>query len=293
MFPTGSQRGPRSSAPTVVTDGSLVEVLSLIFRCTSWLEGEKTHGQGQGRGLFGIGHGFGAGLEQSLQNPLGKRGSELHQWIFDTRYFHEMTGREDGDADSVDQAYAWLTPITLVFRDSRCEKIYPMGDLSTAYQTAGNFACAHQIGTCQNQQRGTLVSQIVRTDTAPPTMLRAVSELHVATPAFWIRLPHADAVPGTSRSLLLLNDRPLLSNGWSALNVCTRVASEADLLADSIGGLIEITYRQPRPGRLPLATRTFFLDRSFRTHQHRSAAVEVLNQSTIAARAGGCWRRLT
>ncbi|MGB8019330.1 MAG: dihydrofolate reductase, partial [Pseudolabrys sp.] len=24
--------------------------------------------------------GFGAGLEQSLQDPLGKRGTELHRW---------------------------------------------------------------------------------------------------------------------------------------------------------------------------------------------------------------------
>ena len=50
--------------------------------------------------------GFGAGPEQSLQDPLGKRGPEVHQWIFGTRYFHEMTGKEGGDTDSVDQAYA-------------------------------------------------------------------------------------------------------------------------------------------------------------------------------------------
>ena len=50
--------------------------------------------------------GFGAGPEQSLQNPLGQRGGELHQWIFGTRYFHEMTGKEGGETDSIDQAYA-------------------------------------------------------------------------------------------------------------------------------------------------------------------------------------------
>lgn len=50
--------------------------------------------------------GFGAGIDQSLQNPLGKRGGELHQWFFDTRFFHEMTGREGGARDSVDQNYA-------------------------------------------------------------------------------------------------------------------------------------------------------------------------------------------
>ena len=50
--------------------------------------------------------GYGAGPEQSLQNPLGKRGTELHQWFFDTRFFHEMTGREGGAVDSIDQTYA-------------------------------------------------------------------------------------------------------------------------------------------------------------------------------------------
>lgn len=49
--------------------------------------------------------GFGAGPEQSLQNPLGKRGQELHQWMFGTRFFHEMVGREGG-SDGIDQDYA-------------------------------------------------------------------------------------------------------------------------------------------------------------------------------------------
>jgi dihydrofolate reductase len=40
--------------------------------------------------------GFGAGPEQSLENPLGKRGRELHQWVFGTR----------GGSDGVDEAYA-------------------------------------------------------------------------------------------------------------------------------------------------------------------------------------------
>jgi dihydrofolate reductase len=49
--------------------------------------------------------GFGAGPEQSLENPLGKRGRELHQWFFGTRMFREMTG-QDGGSDGIDQAYA-------------------------------------------------------------------------------------------------------------------------------------------------------------------------------------------
>src|ERR1700756_5605498 len=49
--------------------------------------------------------GFGAGPEQSLENPLGKRGRELHQWFFGTRMFRAMIGQEGG-SDGVDQDYA-------------------------------------------------------------------------------------------------------------------------------------------------------------------------------------------
>jgi dihydrofolate reductase len=49
--------------------------------------------------------GFGAGPEQSLEHPLGKRGPVLHQWMFGTRFFHTMIGKEGG-SDGVDQAYA-------------------------------------------------------------------------------------------------------------------------------------------------------------------------------------------
>lgn len=49
--------------------------------------------------------GFGAGPEQSLEHPLGRRGQELHQWIFGTRFFRTMIG-EDGGSEGVDQAYA-------------------------------------------------------------------------------------------------------------------------------------------------------------------------------------------
>src|SRR5580698_5021749 len=49
--------------------------------------------------------GFGAGPEQSHENPLGKRGRELHEWMFGTRMFRTMIGK-DGGSDGVDQAYA-------------------------------------------------------------------------------------------------------------------------------------------------------------------------------------------
>lgn len=49
--------------------------------------------------------GYGAGTDQSLENPLGKRGHELHRWFFGTRTFRAMTG-EGGGSDGVDEAYA-------------------------------------------------------------------------------------------------------------------------------------------------------------------------------------------
>jgi dihydrofolate reductase len=49
--------------------------------------------------------GFGAGLEQSLENPLGKGGEALHEWIFNTRFFKDMIG-QGGGADGIDQDFA-------------------------------------------------------------------------------------------------------------------------------------------------------------------------------------------
>ena len=49
--------------------------------------------------------GFGAGPEQSLQDPLGKRGMELHQWAFGTRTFQAMFGK-GGGSEGVDETYA-------------------------------------------------------------------------------------------------------------------------------------------------------------------------------------------
>ncbi|MBS0479986.1 MAG: dihydrofolate reductase family protein [Proteobacteria bacterium] len=48
--------------------------------------------------------GFGAGPDQGLANPLGRRGEELHRWFFGTRFFNEMVGREGG-SDGVDQDF--------------------------------------------------------------------------------------------------------------------------------------------------------------------------------------------
>lgn len=41
--------------------------------------------------------GFGAGPDQSLDNPLGVGGKNLHQWFFPTRVFQKMVGGADAD----------------------------------------------------------------------------------------------------------------------------------------------------------------------------------------------------
>ncbi|MEG3151180.1 dihydrofolate reductase family protein [Sphingomonas sp. ZT3P38] len=49
--------------------------------------------------------GFGAGPAQSLANPLGVRGEELHQWAFQTKTFRTMFGQEGGST-GVDEGFA-------------------------------------------------------------------------------------------------------------------------------------------------------------------------------------------
>ncbi len=54
--------------------------------------------------------GFGAGVRQDLQNPLGVRGTELHGWFFRTEAFKKMTGHPEalsqGEGRGVDNDMA-------------------------------------------------------------------------------------------------------------------------------------------------------------------------------------------
>jgi dihydrofolate reductase len=53
---------------------------------------------------FGVSlDGFSAGIEQSLNDPLGKRGTEVFQWFFRTRSFRAMHGQEGGVVDTDDK----------------------------------------------------------------------------------------------------------------------------------------------------------------------------------------------
>jgi dihydrofolate reductase len=49
---------------------------------------------------------YGAGPDQSLENPLGIGGMDLHQWVFPTRTFQAVHGREGGGTTGVDDDFA-------------------------------------------------------------------------------------------------------------------------------------------------------------------------------------------
>jgi len=49
--------------------------------------------------------GFGAGPGQSFEDPIGKRGHELHNWLFPTKTFQQMIGKEGG-TEGTDNEFA-------------------------------------------------------------------------------------------------------------------------------------------------------------------------------------------
>ena len=49
--------------------------------------------------------GFGAGPNQDINNPLGVGGEDLHQWLFPTRVFQKMQGKDEGTT-GVDNDFA-------------------------------------------------------------------------------------------------------------------------------------------------------------------------------------------
>ena len=56
---------------------------------------------------FGVSlDGYGAGPNQSLQNPLGVRGPEIMEWFFPTRFFQAMHGGGKGGETGVDNRMA-------------------------------------------------------------------------------------------------------------------------------------------------------------------------------------------
>lgn len=48
--------------------------------------------------------GFGAGPNQSLDNPLGVGGPALHNWVYPTRFFQRM-GKKEGGTEGVDNQF--------------------------------------------------------------------------------------------------------------------------------------------------------------------------------------------
>lgn len=59
---------------------------------------------------FGVSiDGFGAGVEQALENPMGVGGMALHEWVFGTKTFHEMVGDRSaapGGGTGIDDEFA-------------------------------------------------------------------------------------------------------------------------------------------------------------------------------------------
>ena len=53
---------------------------------------------------FGVSlDGFSAGIDQSLSDPIGNRGTELFQWFFRTKTFCSTHGRDGGAIDLDDE----------------------------------------------------------------------------------------------------------------------------------------------------------------------------------------------
>lgn len=50
--------------------------------------------------------GFGAGTNQSLENPMGVGGMALHQWVFPTKSFQNMHGEKNGGTTGLDDEFA-------------------------------------------------------------------------------------------------------------------------------------------------------------------------------------------
>jgi dihydrofolate reductase len=65
----------------------------------------RTSGRVRVAGLSVSLDGFGAGPEQSLDDPIGKRGHELHGWMFGTKMFRAMIGKSGG-SEGIDHRFA-------------------------------------------------------------------------------------------------------------------------------------------------------------------------------------------
>jgi dihydrofolate reductase len=50
--------------------------------------------------------GYGAGSDQSLDNPMGVGGMALHEWVFPTKSFQAMHGENKGGTTGVDNEFA-------------------------------------------------------------------------------------------------------------------------------------------------------------------------------------------
>ena len=66
--------------------------------------------------------GFGTGEGLSREAPFGHAGERLHQWMFATRFWHEMVGKPGGTG-GVDDAFAQRFAPRDRRRDHGCRKV--------------------------------------------------------------------------------------------------------------------------------------------------------------------------
>ncbi len=80
-------------------------VICNLFGARGARDGGTSHVKASCELLLGVARRFGAGPNQSVENPLGEGGDALHEWFVPTRTFQQVHGREGGTT-GVDDEFA-------------------------------------------------------------------------------------------------------------------------------------------------------------------------------------------
>src|ERR671931_2496468 len=71
--------------------------------------------------------GFGTGEPQSLETPFGHAGERLHEWMFTTRWWNEMSGGQPGGTRGIDDAFTRLHDVGIGAEIMGANKFGPPG----------------------------------------------------------------------------------------------------------------------------------------------------------------------